>query len=159
MHGLDSSRESTKFHALQSENKCCITVDYRNLNYQTVAHFYQEIIQKIQPDVLVGHSLGAYWALKMSALFKLPALVANPSLKPQFRTDYPSINETDLDSDAPKIAYLELGDEELNMLEAQEYLEQFMLVEAVEGGCHRPSNPDNLNQLLHHLENHFLQPI
>ena len=25
MHGLDSSRESTKFHALQSENKCCIT--------------------------------------------------------------------------------------------------------------------------------------
>ncbi|GEM_PF-6395977 len=34
-----------------------------------------------------------------------------------------------------------------------------MLVEAVEGGCHRLSNPDNLNQLLHHLANHFLQPI
>lgn len=156
MHGLDSSRETYKFHVLNSENKWCITIDYRNLNFQTVEHFYQEIIDKIQPQILVGHSLGGYWALKMSTRFKLPALLANPSLSPRFRSDYPPINDTDLDSEVAKLAYLELGDEQLNMSQVQERLEPFMWVEAVEGGCHRLANPDNLNQLLYHLEHHLL---
>lgn len=58
LHGLDSSRESTRFHAIDADHKYCIDVDYRNLNFQTVANFYREIIAKIQPEVLVGHSLG-----------------------------------------------------------------------------------------------------
>lgn len=57
-HGLDSSRESTKFHAIDADHKYCIDVDYRNLNYATVAEFYNEMIEKIHPDILVGHSLG-----------------------------------------------------------------------------------------------------
>ena len=65
LHGLDSSRESTKFHAIDAKRKYCINVDYRNLNFQTVADFYDEIIEKIKPDIIVGHSLGGYWALKM----------------------------------------------------------------------------------------------
>ena len=36
LHGLDSSRESTKFHAIDANKKFCINVDYRNLNYATV---------------------------------------------------------------------------------------------------------------------------
>ena len=36
-------------------------------------------------ELLVGHSLGAYWALKMSALCKIPTVIANPSLHPDFR--------------------------------------------------------------------------
>lgn len=47
LHGLDSSRESTKFHAIDAKQKFCINVDYRNLNYQTVADFYHNIIQKL----------------------------------------------------------------------------------------------------------------
>mgnify|MGYP006896478533 CR=1 FL=1 len=47
LHGLDSSRESTKFHAINAAQKFCINVDYRNLNYQTVENFYDEIIEKI----------------------------------------------------------------------------------------------------------------
>ncbi len=47
LHGLDSSRESTKFHAIQTEKKVCIDMDYRNLNYATVADLYQEIIEKL----------------------------------------------------------------------------------------------------------------
>lgn len=65
LHGLDSSKESTKFEAIDAKNKYCINVDYRNLNFQTVATFYQDIIDKIKPEILVGHSLGGYWALKM----------------------------------------------------------------------------------------------
>ena len=48
LHGLDSSRESTKFHAIDAKRKYCINVDYRNLNFQTVADFYHEIIEKIK---------------------------------------------------------------------------------------------------------------
>ena len=50
LHGLDSSRESTKFHAIDAKQKFCIKVDYRNLNYQTVADFYHNIIQKINKN-------------------------------------------------------------------------------------------------------------
>ena len=97
VHGLDSNRESTKFHAIDANQKFCIEIDYRNLNFQTVANFYRDIIAKIQPEILVGHSLGAYWALKMSVLHKIPAIIANPSLSPNFREDYPPIDEDDLE--------------------------------------------------------------
>ena len=60
LHGLDSSKESTKFEAIDTDQKLCINVDYRNLNFKTVEKFYQDIIQKMKPDVLIGHSLGAY---------------------------------------------------------------------------------------------------
>ncbi len=151
LHGLDSSRESSKFHAIHSNNKFCIDVDYRNLNFQTVKDFYSEIIAKIKPNLLVGHSLGGYWALKMSAQHQLPAVVANPSLSPQFRDDYPAICEADLDHDIPQMAYLELGDEILDMYQVQAQLEPFMLVEAVQGGHHRLDHPESINAMIKQL--------
>ncbi|CAB1215755.1 YqiA/YcfP family alpha/beta fold hydrolase [Acinetobacter bouvetii] len=156
LHGLDSSRESTKFHAIDANQKYCINVDYRNLNFQTVYEFYCEIISKIKPEILVGHSLGAYWALKMSALCKIPAIIANPSLSPNFRDDYPAINEDDLEHEIAQIAYLELGDEELDMHAVQQQLEPYMQVQAVEGGYHRLARPENLNDLIQHMQTHFL---
>ena len=50
LHGLDSSRESTKFHAIDAKQKFCIDIDYRYLNFSTVASFYDDIIEKIKPD-------------------------------------------------------------------------------------------------------------
>ncbi|MFV8192457.1 YqiA/YcfP family alpha/beta fold hydrolase [Acinetobacter soli] len=159
MHGLDSSRESTKFHAIQSDNKFCITIDYRNLNYETVADFYQNIVLTIKPDVLVGHNLGGYWALKLSSQFKLPAIVANPSVAPSFREDYPALALQELDNDNPKIAYLELGDETLDMYEIKNLLEDYMLVDAIEGGHHRLEHPAKLNTLIEHIKNEYFQPL
>ena len=157
LHGLDSSRESTKFHAIDANHKYCIDIDYRNLTFQTVANFYHDIIIKIKPEILVGHSLGAYWALKMSALHKIPAIIANPSLNPNFREDYPPIAEDDLEHEIAQIAYLELGDEVLDMYAVKEQLEPYMLVQAVEGGHHRLASPENLNDLIQHLHIHFLK--
>ena len=39
LHGLDSSKESTKFEAIDTAHKLCINVDYRNLNFKTVEKF------------------------------------------------------------------------------------------------------------------------
>jgi len=156
LHGLDSSRESTKFHAINAKRKYCINVDYRNLNFQTVADFYDEIIEKIKPDIIVGHSLGGYWALKMSRAHQIPCVIANPSLQPNFREDYPAICDEDLDHDIPQLAYLELGDEILDMHAAQEQLEDYMQIQALEGGHHRLICPENLNGLIRQIEQNFL---
>ena len=157
LHGLDSSRDSSKFHAIQFENKYCVTIDYRALNFQTVESFYNDLIEKTQPNLLIGHSLGGYWALKMSHLHQLPAIVANPSLQPKFRYDYPMINEDDLDHDMPRIAYLELGDEILDMYATQAQLEPHMMIQSVEGGHHRLACPENINALIEHMQEYMLK--
>lgn len=156
LHGLDSSRESTNFHVLDANHKYCIDIDYRNLNFQTVADFYRDIIAKLKPEILIGHNLGAYWALKMSVLHKIPAIIANPSLNPNFRTDYPPIEEDDLEHEIAQIAYLELGDEVLDMYAVQQQLELYMPVQALEGGHHRLASPENINGLIEHMQRHFL---
>lgn len=155
LHGLDSSKESTKFHTIASKNKFCINVDYRNLNFETVQYFYQDTIQKIKPDLLIGHGIGGYWALKMSYLFQLPTIVANPSLTPTFRADYPKLEEVDLNHDIPQVAYLELGDELVDMHKTQRFLEHFMFIETYMGGYHRLEHPENINKLIAFLQNNY----
>ena len=59
---LVNRQSSTPFHILKN---FCIDVDYRNLSYASVEYFYHQAIQTIKPDLLVGHSLGGYWALKL----------------------------------------------------------------------------------------------
>jgi len=157
LHGLDSSKESTKFHAIDAEKKYCIEVDYRNLNFKTVENFYHDTIEKIKPDLLIGHSLGGYWALKMSQFHRIPTIIANPSLSPDFRTDYPAIDEQDLEHDIPQIAYIELGDEILDMYAATTLLETYMQIDAVEGGHHRLAQPENLNRLIEYMEQTFIR--
>lgn len=157
LHGLDSSKESTKFHAIDAEKKYCIEVDYRNLNFKTVERFYHDTIEKIKPDLLIGHSLGGYWALRMSQFHRIPTIIANPSLSPDFRTDYPAINEHDLEHDIPQIAYIELGDEILDMYAATALLETYMQIDAVEGGHHRLAQPENLNRLIEYMEQTFIR--
>ena len=156
LHGLDSSRESTKFHAIDAKQKFCIDVDYRNLNFRTVANFYHEIIEKIKPEIIVGHSLGGYWALKMSLAHQIPCVIANPSLHPNFREDYPFICHDDLNHDIPQFAYLELGDEMLDMHAVQEQLEDYMQIQALDGGHHRLKCPENLNALIQEIEHNIL---
>lgn len=157
LHGLDSSRESTKFEAIDATDKLCIDVDYRNLNFSTVEKFYCDIIEKMKPKILVGHSLGGYWALKMSKYFELPTVIANPSLSPNFREDYPFISEQDLDHDIPQFAYIELGDEVLDMYATADRLESYMYVEKVEGGHHRLDHPDHLNKLIQQIGELYLR--
>ena len=47
-------------------------------------------------------------------------------------------------------------DELIDMYAAQEILENYMLIQAVEGGHHRLLKPENINQLIEHLEQQYL---
>ena len=148
LHGLDSSKASSKFAAIEHQQKYCIDVDYRALSHSSVEALYHETIATIRPDLLVGHSLGGYWALKMSKAHQLPCVIANPSLRPNFRADYPAIGEHDLEHDIAQWAYIELGDEILDMPATAEFLENFLHVYCVEGGHHRLAQPKQINQLI-----------
>ena len=152
LHGLNSSKESTKFHAINAEQKFCINVDYFNLTFQAVADFYRDIIEKIKPQIIVGHSLGGYWALKMSQKHEIPCVIANPSLQPHFRSDYPAISDADLNHDIPQMAYLELGDEILDMHATKEFLENYMHIQYIEDGQHRLDHPEKINDLILEIE-------
>ena len=92
----------------------------------------------------------------MSQSHRIPTIIANPSLSPDFRTDYPAINEHDLEHDIPQIAYIELGDEVLDMYQVAEQLEPYMQVETVEGGHHRLAQPENLNRLIDYMQHTFI---
>ena len=151
-HGLDSSKESTKFYAIDSDHKFCLSVDYRALSFRSVYQFYQDLIETLKPDLIIGHSLGGYWALKMSFWSKIPAIVANPSLAPNFRADYPAISEQDLEHDILQLAYLELDDEILDMHAVQAQLEPYMQVAAMAGGHHRLARPENINVLIKQMQ-------
>lgn len=159
LHGLDSSKESSKFHAIQSQHKFCIDIDYRNLSHDTVADLYANMIQSIHPDILVGHSLGGYWALKLSEQYQVAAIVANPCLSPNFRNDYPSIQPQDLNNTIPRLAYLELGDEEIDMYEVQDILQAFMNINTFEGGHHRLEQPEQINRLIEQLQHHYFENL
>lgn len=154
-HGLDSSRDSTKFHALDAQQKYCINVDYRNLNFETVSQFYHDIVEKIKPNIIVGHSLGGYWALLMSFQHQIPCVIANPSLRPNFRDDYPPITDADLNHDIQQMAYLELGDETLDMHATKEFLENYMQIQSIAGGHHRLDHPEKMNDLIVEIEKTF----
>ena len=154
-HGLDSSRDSTKFHAIQASEKYCINVDYRNLSFETVAQFYHDIIEKIKPNIIVGHSLGGYWALLMSFKYQIPCVIANPSLSPNFRDDYPPISDNILNHDIQQMAYIELGDEVLNMHTTKEFLENYIHIQSIEGGHHRLEQPEKINDLILEIEKSF----
>ncbi|MBF7682746.1 esterase [Acinetobacter sp. B5B] len=155
LHGLDSSKASKKFDAIACEHKYCIDVDYRHLSFQTVFDLYVNTIRTIKPNLLIGHGIGGYWALKMSYFFKLPAIIANPSLKPRFRTDYIDIQDHDLEHDIPQLAYIELNDEVLNMHETKTILEQFMFIKAYSGGYHRLQYPENINPLIDFFKENY----
>lgn len=157
MHGLDSSKDSTKFSALSFKNKFCINIDYRNLNFDAVERFYCEIIEKIIPDIIVGHGLGGYWALKMSKRYEIPAVIANPSLAPSFNSEYPALSDEDLNHDIPQYAYIELGDELIDMKQTADVLELYMDIECITDGKHQLDHPERINHLIQHMITHFMR--
>ncbi len=124
-HGLDSSAETTKFTVIKNENKVSFTVDYRKLSFHEVGLLYDKFIEMFNPDILVGHSLGGYWALKKSHDHKIPSLSINPTLDPRnIFSDYIDLKTLDFNDDVKRAFHLELHDEVINMYEVESWLDE-----------------------------------
>lgn len=123
-HGLDSSAETSKFTVIKNENKVSFTVDYRKLSFHEVGLLYDKFIKMFNPDILVGHSLGGYWALKKSHDHKIPSLSINPTLDPRnIFSDYIDLKTLDFNDDVKRAFHLELQDEVINMYEVESWLD------------------------------------
>lgn len=148
MHGLDSSKETNKFECIDVQEKYCETIDYRANTYEQVSKKYDEIIKRKKPKILVGHSLGGYWALVKSQQHNIPCFLINPSLYPKrILSDYIDISEMTIKKKVKRQFHIELGDEVLNMVKVAEFAQSIDAIQHIyEFGCHRVQYLDGLTK-------------
>ncbi len=148
-HGLDSDNETTKFTAISHPHKLCETVDYRQQSHEEIGRLYDDLITQHKPSLLVGHSLGGYWALMKSDQHRLPCVLINPQLYPSFRSDYSDLDPTTCEPPIPRFVYLEMGDEVLDIERIYNALKgRVSRLEAVAGGHHRVAHLDSMDELV-----------
>ena len=78
-HGLESNEKSEKSQYLKSNfNAWCPAMDYRNpkLFDEVLAH-----INSDKPDLLIGSSMGGWFAYCLSTLTGIPTLLLNPAVQ------------------------------------------------------------------------------
>ncbi len=151
LHDLDENRDCQIFHHLIQPNKFCLEMDYRNLSFNAVAALYEDVMQHIQPCIVIGHGLGAYWALKLSCRHDTPLLLANPMLSPQFRADYANITNAELDSATHKTIYVEINKNNTTQTSDRMHLAQCSNLIQYVGQSHGVTLVQALNQQLQHL--------
>ena len=123
-HGFNSSNTTNKFKVIDSEHKVSWSVNYSSLTHKEVALLYNKFIQQVQPDILVGHSLGGYWALLKSIEHKIPCVAINPTLHPHKTfDDYVDLKTLDFNDGVHRAYHLELQDEIIDQRAIQEWVE------------------------------------
>ena len=84
-HGLDSSKETSKYTCITREPKYCQTVNYRE-NFAEIFEIYDALIREKMTQyprvVLVGHSLGGWFANRFAHKYNLRALLIAPCIYP-----------------------------------------------------------------------------
>jgi len=158
-HGYQSSNQTNKFTEIECENKSAVTVDYEALSYAEVEALYSAQIENEKPEILVGHSLGGYWALKMSAKYEIPAVVLNPALYPEIslpHLNYETITQAELENRVPKYAYVELGDEVIDVPRTVTALKPVAYMMLNVNGHHRIERMDLVNELITYAMNTYM---
>lgn len=78
LHGLDASPESDNVSSLKKENVIIISplINYKLKDqFKKISH----LIDGENYDGIIGHSIGGYLGYYLSNLYKIPALLFNPS--------------------------------------------------------------------------------
>lgn len=89
LHGLESTNQSSKVHHMQSQGHQVIAP---KMNYFDNEQLYQETLDKLlefKPKLIVGSSMGGYFAFHLGTHYSTNLLLLNPAL-PTRRID-PSI--------------------------------------------------------------------
>ena len=87
LHGFASSSGSAKVKSLQAfPDVTIVSFDLDVGPFKAIKQISSFIEEHIEKDImLMGSSLGGYYALHISAIFDLPAVLINPSMEP-FKT-------------------------------------------------------------------------
>lgn len=154
MHGYGSSATTPKARLLP--NMISFTIDYEKNSPAEVQKFYENIIENNDIEMLVGHSLGGYWALRMGNKYNIPTVLVNPAMFPTVVENfhYEPTTEEDLINVAHRFAYLEMDDERIDMVEVSEFLEGTTAIYEVPGGHHRVQFQNKLKDYINTCMNY-----
>lgn len=166
-HGFGSSSNTNKFTCIEM-NKECNNVDYVNTDIDKIFNDYdkhvQSLIEKYDTVILVGHSLGGYFANHFANKYKLKALLINPCVRPShyIKDRINGIENLNLQfntNGAKEVVILAEKDDEVldlvNDLKIVENNENYS-VQFFNGGHHRTCREDNINLEIDELFNHPL---
>lgn len=156
LHGYGSSAKTAKASLL--ENMISFTIDYEKHTYEQTQKFYENIIETNDIEMLVGHSLGGYWALLIGNKYGIPTVLVNPTMLPTVVENhyYPPIVEEDLVNRGHRFAYLEMSDEVIDMVEISEFLQGTTSVYEVPGGHHRIEFQNKLRDYINTCLNYII---
>lgn len=158
LHGYKSSPNTNKFAAIEAEQKFCFHMDYENTDHADVFNFYMDKVREVEPDVIVGHSLGGYFALLVSTFTGIPCVLINPQLCPKLDGYFDLTTEDFINARLSSVihafSYIERGDEVIDVPKIEAALERYSNVTAIDGGNHRVQFLDNINKVIKLLENY-----
>ncbi|MFC6204687.1 YqiA/YcfP family alpha/beta fold hydrolase [Psychrobacter urativorans] len=160
-HGLDSSCETNKFTCIEHTPKHCLTVNYRQ-GFQLALDTYEDLLQQKMTEypqiVLVGHSLGGWFANHFAHKYGLKSLLIAPCINPNVVLFNRAANLDDLpfphhNSQMTKVM-IEVNDEILAVATARQTLikvPESWEVEYFEGGHHRIAREDKIKDYIDEL--------
>jgi len=82
LHGLGSNGQSSTARGLARLGLTVISPDYQPQHYQQSMETLCALVEKQQPELIAGTSMGGYYALKLRERFALPTVIVNPCFDP-----------------------------------------------------------------------------
>jgi len=80
LHGLGSSGNSSTVAALRDLDLVVDAPSYAPHDYERSMRELCDTVNSVKPSVIVGTSMGGFYAMKLSEVFGLPTLAINPVL-------------------------------------------------------------------------------
>lgn len=160
-HGYGSSCENPRYKNLQYDS-ICQDIDYSSSSWEDVYSIFDSIIIKnlFQKEnlILLGHSLGGWWARYFAKKYNLTAILLNPVLYFPIpisinNKEYENYEKNqiyfDYNSDCELWYYIELGDEVINYSPSLlELIRKEGTVITISGGHHRIQYPEMISYLV-----------
>ena len=160
IHGFNGTPEGAKLDMLRNHyRKAEIIAPQHDSRAKNVFPLLDEVASNMDgdDDVILGNSLGGFWANFFSLRYGLGAVLVNPVVRPSQslqKLGYPlaseylefenQISATDI---SPRIVLLAEDDELLNYRDAYEYYSPICQVETRATGGHRMNDPESLDQM------------
>lgn len=166
IHGYGSSSNTLKVHSLRDLGYNVVAPDVPLL-YDDALDTLKNVFYSLPKDdiLIVGSSLGGYWASIMSDLFIIPAVLINPSCDPgkTLKSYHNSqLTQTELDkfhplkksTKAPKIVLLADDDKVLNPKVAFDHFNDIAHVKTFNKGGHMFMDINTISKNIDELSNH-----
>ena len=82
LHGLGSSGQSSTVQGLRATGLDVVAPDYKPQHFTESLKQLASLVEAEQPDILVGTSMGGYYALKLYERYGLRTLIVNACFDP-----------------------------------------------------------------------------